>query len=321
MILEVMDMRPQEITESDRPLLPYVDVPYVSWQAKYILQASKLGIIPIAGQNSSRFDPEKPLLRGEAAAYIYGAMNAKQAAATAKQESETAAAKAGGSSSKPAEEPTMKNVQFPFTDADRFAQKKNVSYVFDISSDTVIWTKASISNNSTGQVTCRLYLLGADGFSNEYYLGTQDGTDCVMNVAVRPGKYQLQVQPSVADTLYAVEAKAGKGDGNDGFKEAIKIFNDKTQVGVLTPNETADWFTFTVSRETQAIIEVSAVEKLHCIIYPPADFDQFGFAGPECDKPYLFPDGTYTVSVSRSRGPLAKQQTFSIKWKVDASKQ
>ncbi len=323
-ILEVMGMKPAIVTNADKDLVRLADIVNSSWYFAYMVTAYKAGMLPITGfDDGGEFYPNVPLVREEAAALIYAGLQAKDRVIAQQEEQQTqasaastatAASAARASSSKAAEEATMKNLPFPLKDAGTFTKKKSISYLFDINADTVISVNAVATGAIPSQITCRLYLL-KDDFSDQYHLGLSDAGSCKILAAVQPGKYQLQIQPTLDNASFTVEAKAGTGDGNDGFQEATPIYRDKSQVGMLEPNDLADWFTFTIPTDREAIVELSAPEKLRCTIYTPPDVDQFGFTGPECDKPYTYAAGTYTLTVARTQGQLAKKVTYVIKWK------
>lgn len=181
-------------------------------------------------------------------------------------------------------------------------------------------TQVSVTVQTTGyypsDVSCRLYLLGTTGFSDEYYLGVQNESTCSLVVNARPGKYQLQLQPTVADVPYTVTAKSAATDGNDGFMEALNVTDMVPRTATLDTGDLYDWYTFTMNKKTTATVDVTAQDALACIIYTPADVDQYGFTGPECGKPYEFVPGVkYTVGVGRSNGlSLIKKITYTLKW-------
>ncbi len=316
-IMLVLDIDVEVATDSDKSLVKFADLDVSAWYMNYVVVAYKNGMLPIAGQTGSKFYPGKALLRGEAAAYIVNAQKAKARVQAAAEQEEAAPTPPPPPPAQAGPQPVVKNVNFPFKDTDRFSGKLTTSYMFDIANDTVINVNAAISGNFTSGIICRLYLIDADGYSTEYYLGMQENLSCLINVAVRPGKYQLQLQPTSENPMYTVEAKVGVSDSNDGFKQAIQIYNDKTKIEIMLPNDLVDWFTFTVTGNVAktATVEVSSTEKLSCIIYTPKDIDQLGFSGPQCDKEYMFEPGTYTVAVARTKGPVSQQLTYSIKWK------
>lgn len=320
MTLTVFGLSVPDISESDQNLIKFVDISVSAWYSKFIVAAYLNDILPIATHMGSRFYPDKELLRGEAAAYIYRALKAlenqrKPASSSSSRSVASTSNTLSASSASSADVDIVENVAFPFTDAGKFAGKHTNSYIFEISKKTVVAVDVLTVGFYPSDVTCRLYLLNAEGFSDEYYLGVQTTNSCDLNVAVRPGKYQLQIQPVVANVAYSVGASVGVTDGNDGFVDALTIKRDLAKTAVLESGDLFDWYTFTAIGTAPAIVDVSAVEKLTCIIYTPPTVDQFGFSGPQCGTPYTFEPGeTYTVGVGR-RTELSKRITYTIRWR------
>ena len=61
MIQEVFGLTVDEISESDREIVQFVDISVAAWYTKYLVNAYEVGILPIAGQDPSRFYPDAPL--------------------------------------------------------------------------------------------------------------------------------------------------------------------------------------------------------------------------------------------------------------------
>lgn len=314
MTLMVFGLSVPDISEADKNLIKFVDISVSAWYSKHIVAAYFNSILPIATHVGVRFYPEKELLRGEAAAYIYNALKAlenqkQQASSSARSMSSRAASSASSA------QDDVLHVVFPFSDSGKFTGKKSISYTFELKQSTVVAIDVLTIGAIPSDVSCRLYLLGSDGFSSEYYLGVQTTNSCDLNVAVRPGTYQLQIQPTVADIGYSVDAKAGVTDGNDGFKDALTLTRDNAKTAVLDSGDLYDWYTFSVTSETAVIVDVTPSLDLTCIIYTPPTVDQFGFTGPQCGTPYSFvPGETYTVGVGR-KADLSKKITYTIRWR------
>jgi hypothetical protein len=307
-----------------RDIIKFVDVSTSAWYSGYLYTAFASGILPIAGQEGARFYPEWPLMRGEAAAYISNALHVElkqDRASSAAQESSMANAvssaavastmSAGASAAAiSSARPVSQAVLFPFTTSGKFSGKQTFSYTFTVQSDAVALTKVQLTGD-TGSVSCRLYLLGKEGFSTEYYLGTQESASCTMLTALRAGNYQLQLQPTVADASFTVDMNTSTGDGNDGFRESKRILPGIGKTVTLMPNNYADYYTFSVVNEVSMKVELSNVSPLKCMVNPLDDVDLASFSGPQCNQTYLYPKGTYTVSVSRGATKSAKQ-TYTI---------
>jgi hypothetical protein len=306
-----------------RDIIKFVDVSTSAWYSGYLYTAFSTGILPIAGQEGARFYPEWPLLRGEAAAYISNALHVelkqdRDAAASASSASSTGEAtssvisssRSSKSSAASIQRPVSQAVLFPFTTSGKFVGKQTFSYTFTVDRDVVALTTVKLTADN-GAVTCRLYLLGSEGFSTEYYMGYQEGTTCTLLTALKPGSYQLQLQPTIADASFSVDMNTSTGDGNDGFRESKRLLPGIAKTVTLMPSNFADYYTFTVAKETSMKLELSHVAPMKCIVYPLADVDLASFMGPECNQNYLYPKGTYVVSVARGATKSAKQ-TYTI---------
>lgn len=324
MVFTVFGLPVPDISSNDQDIIKFVDISVTAWYSKYVSAAFRIGILPVAGAGGSRFYPDQELLRGEAAAYIFNGMNVKSnssasaSSASASSSSVSSVSSVASVSSSSSSVPdTVKKVSFPFKDTDRFSAKRSTSYEFELKAAK---TQVSITVQVTGyypsDVSCRLYLMGSEGFSDEYYLGVQNENSCSLVVNARLGKYQLQLQPTVKDVPFTVQTASGATDGNDGFMEAItvKVMNPRT--ASLETGDLYDWYSFRATSEKMTTVDVAAQEKLVCIIYTPSEVDQYGFTGPECGKPYSFvPGEIYIIGVGRGNGvSLIKRITYTLKW-------
>ena len=296
MVFMVFGLPVSEVTLSDKDVIKFVDISTAAWYTKYISSAYKNGILPIYGFGAARFYPEKELTRGEAAAFIFNAQHIS-AEANMNVGGDHGDASSSGNAGIVY---TVKQVSFPFNDTGVFQRKLPTSYVFDLNQKTTVSIEAEADGATPSTITCRLYLVDESGFSSEYFLGVQDDTRCRILPTVRPGKYQLQLQPSSPDIPYNVNAKTGESDGSDGFMDTQKLVeNTSGLAGKLEANDLYDWFTFTVATKHSLTILLSSSERMECIVYSPASIDQFGFRGPECGLQYEFQPGTYTIGVGR----------------------
>ena len=314
MTFTVFGLAAPEVTSSDQDLIKFVDISVSAWYSRYIIAAYKNGMLPIAGQSGTRFYPDRELTRGEAAAYIF---NASQVVGklSSSSSSSTDAMTSSSSSSSSVYTDVIKKVAFPFKDTDTFPQRHTISYEFKIDSKQVVHVQTDITGFYQSDVTCRLYLLGTDGFASEYYLGVQTPGKCAINAHVLPGTYQLQLQPTVANATFSVNASAGSTDGNDGFVDAVFLKYNTPITGILEANDLTDWYRFTVTQDTTATFDLATQSSMTCIIYMPPSVDQFGFSGPECGKSYRFKAGDYIVGVGRARNAdLQKTATYTVKW-------
>lgn len=299
----------------------YTDVLSTAWYAKYVLGALKNGILPISGQDGSQLKPDTSLLRGEAAAYIHGALKTagmmpQVSAQTSSAPKAASSAPAAATSSRPQwdtsalDHPVILDVEAVFADDGVFQKKISKAYHFTVKKTTTI--RADVSTTK-GSVTCRLYKLEQDGTSVQYYLGWDHETGkCWMRVTLAPGEWQMEIAPTLAGADYKVRTASATGDGNDGFA-AAKLLDAKVSTSFLETDDSADWYTFTVAAKKTMTIELTNAERLACIVYAMADVDLYGFEQPECNAAFDFPPGTYVVGVTRGDSEL--RQDFAIRLK------
>ncbi|OGJ55497.1 hypothetical protein A3D88_04550 [Candidatus Peribacteria bacterium RIFCSPHIGHO2_02_FULL_52_16] len=322
----ILDIEVPEMTSINRDVLKFVDISTAAWYTKYLSAAFTKGVLPIVGQSGARFYPDWPLLRGEAAAYIYNGLNLKlvedrEDVEEQMQEGQASSAAAihqpeGTTSSQQSSRALARelNTTFPFTDAQKFEDKASVAYRFTLTSSTVLDATVSLKQGQAGKISCRLYKLAENGFSEEYYLGYQEEQSCYLLTTLTAGNYQLQLEPTTPNTEFTIVTKAGAGDGNDGFSQARGIMRGNLRTEVLSGGDYEDWFSFTVTREAEMVLSIVSSTKLRCLIYPASKIDLFGFAGPVCGAMYLYPVGTYIVGIGHAE-PKAAKQTYTIQLK------
>jgi hypothetical protein len=312
----------EEVGEGARQVVKFVDVSISAWYTQYLYTAYAKGVLPIAGQDTARFYPDWPLLRGEAAAMISNALRvdlterrqAESSAGASSAMSQGGAASTGSAASAASSAPgaLQYEVPFPFESAGKFTERKPLTYLFALDHAAVVLTVVKLQLGQPGAVSCRLYLMGESGFSYEYYLGFQEGETCTLKTALKPGSYQLQLQPTSPNTTFTVKAEeTTTGDGSDGFSQALSLPFDLARTGTLAPGDYQDWYTFSVSGPQSLQVSVSDSTQLTCLIYPMEDVDLFGFTGPACNQHYTFQPGTYVVAIGR-KFPSDARQTYTI---------
>jgi hypothetical protein len=328
MIMTVFDISVENVDAEAKEIVKFVDVSTSAWYTAYLYTAFTKGVLPIAGQDGARFYPDKELLRSEAAAYIFNALNvelmemrgefeARSSSSSSEAESSQSSSSSSSdstaneqSSSSARAEDTSISLSFPFDRSGKFTAKRPYAYTFDIDTPTTAYVEVDL--NTSGKVTCRLYLLSSSGFSDEYFLGHQEGNSCYIHAALNPGSYQLQLQPTVADATFTATAAVKQGDGNDGFREAERLYKRTPHTDVLDINDIQDWFSFVVTSEESMTLETTNALETECIVYAMKDVDLFGFSGPECGKSYSYPPGTYYVAISRKIASKTSRKTYTI---------
>ncbi|MDP6561333.1 MAG: S-layer homology domain-containing protein [Candidatus Peribacteraceae bacterium] len=326
MIMTVFGIPLEVMTDDNREIVNFADVSLSAWYTQYLLTAYNTQILPVPGQTGAYFFPDKPLSRGESAAYIYNALHADlNAARTQAQKSSVSSQESTSYSSQTAQQTSSEESSsddgtvtgvmeesLPFDRSGKFAAKQPVSYKFNVSTAKAVDIEASLQSGQPGQITCRLYLLDESGFSDEYFLGYQEGEKCYIRATLNPGMYQLQLQPSQKDTTFTVNAEEGVGDGNDGFRNARSIAANAERQDVLGASDIEDWYTFSLTSQQRMTVEVANPTELRCIVYAMNDVDLASFSGPQCNQSFLFPPGTYYIAIGR-KAPLSALQTYTIK--------
>ncbi len=324
MIMKVFEFSVPAMTEESKRSIAFVDVSTSAWYAAPVSYAFQLGLLPINGSSSAYFYPNAEVSRGEASQLIWNAIQAKnrQAPVMDVQQESSASSVAQAVSSISSSQSSIasvvsKNVTFPFADRSTFTNKTPSTYIFDIASSTKFMADVRLIESVSGTVSCRLYLLGSDGFSEEYYLGVQSGQRCLIVSTLRPGHYQLQLQPSIANASFMLDTSIPKGDTNDGFIEAIRLKPTTPKTATLESGDMFDWYTFTMTSTTSGTLSVISADPLRCIIYTPSSVDQFGFEGPQCNKQYQYEVGVqYTVGIGRKDGSeFAQKYSYTVLWK------
>lgn len=323
MLFTVLGLSLKASADNNNRALAYTDVSATAWYMLYLPAAFERGILPIAGYAGNMLMPEKELTRGEAAAYIANAIGAKPSqssstssvtsASVSSVQSTTGESNASYSSS-PA--PLIRQeVDYPFSDSGVFIAKQTVSYTFTLKQAVTTSVKVTGVSALGSGVSCRLYRLdGTTNFSTEYYLGHQYRDACDMTVTLAAGSYQFDIQPVSAGAAYTVFLKTAKGDGNDGFSQAKSLTVGTPKTSALDTTDYADWFTFTLGAQTNTMVEISNDSQVRCIIYPLANVDIYGFAGPDCNAQYDFPPGTYVIGVMQ-RDERVEKPSFTIRLK------
>lgn len=301
----------------------FEDVSPTAWYAPYLQAGFSFGVLPIAGQSGPRFYPDRPLLRGEAAAYIFHALgltiteqeSSESASSSIASSVSTSSVARSETSSSARSVTAIQEVDFPFSDDGVFQGKQQRNYHFSVTKPIVAIFRAKLPSGDNDRITCRLFKLAKEtSFALEYYLGHERNGECSIRVALAAGSYQFEVTPKKPDSAFTVFTNLSSGDGNDGFSQAVTLAKNTPKVGALDTEDHADWYTFKIASKQMLTIEVTNADLIRCIIYPMGDVDIYGFSGPECNTLYEFPAGTYVIGVQQRDGHLEKP-SFSIRYK------
>ncbi len=323
MIATVFEMPLDEVTDDSREIVNFGDVSLAAWYTQYLLTVYNNGVMPFPGQEGGRFYPERPLKRKEAAAMIYNALKvdfkeSRQARST--RSASAASTSFSSMSMSEATEGTQEgddtvsgtiDVTFPFTKEGKFNVKNPVSYRFAVVTPQVVHVTVSLQSGQPGEVSCRLYLLDESGFSDQYFLGYQEGGSCYLRSALNTGTYQLQLQPTQANTTFSASVQKGSGDGNDGFREAKSVSVNAEHTDTLTAYDFEDWYKFSLTSLQHMTISLQNPAELRCIVYAMNDVNLASFSGPQCNEVYDFPQGTYYIAVGR-KAPKGSQQSYTV---------
>ena len=327
MIFTVMGIGLTASTSTEVAL--YTDLVPTAWYMQYLAPAFERKILPIAGQTGSLFNPNAPLLRGEAAAYIFNALGLTLSASSLSSSVSSAPASSAAASSvvtrassvqtssaqSSAPGVVTKDVDFPFSDDGFLAGKGGVVYRLSLPKPVLGFFTVSITGAKKDGVTCRLFKLEKEtSLALEYYLGHVEDNTCTLRTALAAGSYQLEIRPESPDVFFTLTSKSVSGDGNDGFSEAKLLLKNIPKTSWLETDDFADWYTFTLSKQTTMSVTVSNSNNLRCLIYPMGDVDIYGFTGPECNETYDFPAGTYVVGIQH-RDEHTTKETYTVQYK------
>ncbi len=295
-----------EVSANQTELVYFPDVVVNAWYEKYVGMAYATEIMPLPQQNASYFFPEAGLKRGEAAALIVRTQLFKEQAMTGPVVSSKPAATRSSSSSSSSSSAynNVIEVQFPFAASGTFIGMRSRAYRFSIGeSNLALFTADALDVFEDAGIRCTVFLLGEDGYSEEYYLGTQEGKRCQSLAYLTPGSYQLELIPLRADISYVLSAeRSAAGDGNDGYSQAKQLrLTSAQKPEVLAGQNLENWYTFTVTERggKRMSVELSNASDLRCTVYALKDVDMYGFQSPVCNASSLFQPGTYVVSVGR----------------------
>lgn len=298
----------------------FTDVMPNGWYVGYVTSSYRNGLLPIPGYVGDKFYPANALLRGEAAAYIWRAMNITgDVAVTIEEASSSSSSREASSSSRSRsnqqqasskDDVSTMQVDFPFSDDGDVDGRKTLVYTFPIAQSMDLEIEATLGTSTEQGITCRLYLLGENGLSEQFYMGYESEASCVLRLSVPKGDYQLEVRPGDPNATYDVETKVVKGDGNDGFDEAKALQPPKPSAGQLAVSDIADWYTFELASKATHTVNVFG-DDVTCYIYPLNDVDLFGFSTPVCGEAYEYPKGTYVVRIQRKNNVDASL-TYSV---------
>lgn len=310
-------------TEPSEEMTMYTDVATGDWFYEYVKTAMALYQLPISGQELPLLKPNAPLQRDEAAAYIWNGLSTHlpvSSSSVSSSSSSSSVTRSSSSSSVASTGPVDKvlDINVPFADRQNFPGKKSFSYRFTLDASMVVRVKASMSDG-TGVITCRLYEIGADGFSSRYYLGLQERGTCVIRAALIAGNYQLQLSSTIPDASYGVEVATVTGDGNDGFTQAESLPIEKVRTAALDAEDQGDFYTFTVFKDAKTVVKggrdltvsVTSTSSITCLVFPMDDVDLFGFTEPTCNASFTYPPGTYIINV-RHGPPIGATQTYTV---------
>lgn len=299
-----------DATQSSAKVSTYVDVQSSAWYMPYFGAAFAYDILPVTGQGTTYYYPESPLLRGEAAAYIHNAMNARIAGSSSSGFSSSTVRSSAASSSS-AENVSIHDFDFPFSDDGAFEDKRKEVYRFSLAGKKTVDVIAAVAaDSSPAGISCTLFKLEKDGLSFEYYFGFESGWECRISAALASGDYQLEVWPKMPGARFTVYTRDGTSSGNDGFAESKLLQKGMPKAGIMDVGDTGDWYRFTLTRETSMTVNLSS-DDARCLVYPMKDVNLASFSGPVCNEQYSYPAGTYYVGVMRKNGRPEKL-TYTI---------
>jgi hypothetical protein len=319
MIYTVLEIPAPAATAEDVDLLPFRLSPF-HWAAPYIVSAYKYEMLPLPDVPANLYTVDDPIDRGQAALLIYKARMVKQnlhvneSSASSSSSSEQSSVPLTSSllSSSSSSDATDATATVPWAESATFNGVEPRVYRFHLTEDTMIDVNAYLIGFEKENISCRLYRLVDDAPSDEFYTGLMEGSSCYLHTMLEAGKYQIELTPSIVNVGFRVSVTAGGDtDSNDGLHDAILMPVQKLRSGVLAANDLEDWYAFTVSTEQNLSVEMTSDGNATCSVYPWTDVDLESFENPTCNKPFLYPVGTYYVRIAHG-APRASRQTYTI---------
>lgn len=312
-ILTTLGFTVPTMTLENQVGIDYKNVNVKSWYAPYLLLASRFNLLPAALTAENDFYPDAPTTRGEAAYLLAHALNIPVEDRTRLPETVGAASTSSSSVDNEETMPTGATlVAFPLHRTEKTGDRGSAAFVFDLAEPGTVLMEARNNTSTASGIDCYLYLLGASGFSNEFFIGYREGASCSIRAALRAGRYQVEVRTRSEGAEFSLDLEpSSDGDGNDGFIEAVALRVGAPRNGTLASGDFEDWYRFRVDAAEPHRLSLSSPHDLACSIYPAEDVDLFGFEGPSCDKTEDYATGTYYVSLKK-KSDIATTQTYTV---------
>lgn len=318
-VLSTLGFATPKMTLQEQVGIDYKNVNVKSWYAPYLLAAVMHDLLPPNQIKDNNYYPEKPTTRGEAAYILYRALQIPEEDRAnlpdATEESSSSSKSSDEANETNNEEETTPTgatiTDFPLHRTGQTGERGTTAFAFELSEPGTVLVEATNLTSASSGIDCFLYLLGESGFSNEFFIGYEEGGSCTTRAALRAGKYQVEIRSRSEGAEYSLDVTPSEGDGNDGFIEAVSLRIGAPKTGILSENDFEDWYRFRVgSKQNQRVMTTSAYN-VSCSIYPAEDVDLFGFEGPSCGKTYEYPPGTYYISIKKTSG-ASEQQAYTV---------
>ena len=304
LLLNSLHFTTPELTLENQVGIDFKNVNVKSWYAKYLFRSMEFSLVPGDLMKNNDLRPDGAVTRAQAAEMIARALKIAL--------EERSAAKHSQSSSSARVTPTGASlVSFPIHLTGKTGERGSSAYAFDLTSPSTILVQATNLTSASTGLTCLLYLLGESGFSNEFFVGYEEGGSCFIRAALRAGSYQVEVRTKSEGADFSLNADAAEGDGNDGFTEAIALLPATPKTSKLAAQDYEDWYRFRISEKGMRRVMLTSGQPLSCNIYPDADVDLFGFEGPICGESYDYPSGTYYISVKK-KSEASGTQSYTV---------
>jgi hypothetical protein len=318
--LNVLGVHVPELSTYDREIVRFADVSLGSWYIKFLYFAYANAILPLPTQGGNLFYPDQPLLREEAASLIANVLRylsrkeqQELASSAAAMSSSSATSVRNASSAASAPQVAIETVSLPFQASGVFTGKQLKVYRFPVSMKSTAKIEAHLDTGQGG-VTCKLFRIGDQGISYEYYLGYREGLNCWMVVTMEKGDYQLEVNSADGGGNYTVKGSLAKGDSNDGFIQALVLKQTTPRVANLDIGDYMDFYTFTLSAKKNMRLELASAVRLTCTVWPMENVELESFTSPACNTDFDFPPGTYIVGVGHAVSGQSSQ-TYTLRMK------
>ncbi|MBT3834676.1 hypothetical protein HOF56_00335 [Candidatus Peribacteria bacterium] len=316
MVLNGMEFTIPDLTQEDRLSIDFIgDITSSAWYAPYLHRSIALGLLPASFTENNTFNASESLTRASAAEILYRALNTEDNFLEDDDDDEEdevpspSSPPSNNSNNNPP--PTSSGEDLPIYKTGETGERGASAFFFEISTNTRVKVEArNLTSASTG-LKCYLYLLGENGFSNEFFIGYEEGGGCFINGSLRAGSYQIEIRSPSEGADYSLDVDYGLGDGNDGFVDAVTLKVSRPRTDTLSEGDYEDWYHFSVNSREAHRVKVNSVDDLSCMLFPADNVDLSSFSIPKCGNTEEYDPGDWYVSVKKKKN-ATETQTYTV---------